>query len=529
VKYETIRTPDGEISVRVGGRLLHSSYGPRREAERAFERFVLERRARTVIVIGEGVPYFSRILAKAHPSLRVLALTFGTTTLRHDEGPLFVRIPLDDPAISEVRRVVRGALSPVEAAQVQAFLWPPAEQCIPKWVETVRTGVIEALRDGHSQLATIASFGQLWIKNALKRTVFLSHRWDPVIHSDTVISVSAGPSATDHLKELLTKKSSIALTAVSSSVSALEAHGFKPDILFHTDAGFWAKRYRRPIPTVVTLSSSVVPVGPFTLEAPHTPEILVRTGWIGEDLAGDTREWTAVGEYPTVAGTMLAYLDKLAPDVPVLLAGFDLCSRDLYTHARPHENDSYIDRIASRLRPETTVRAQRSGAVSDPAPLQWPNGSRAFRSDALKTFLEPMETLIDDLGRRKVISHLAPSPVWSTDLDRRHGAPRTADGIHTISQAAVKPPVTFQQSDRPPLAQRKNHGINALKGWWDELSERTDRAEMLLLHLAPVETLAAARGERPAEDAVKAARTVVDTCLNWVRHGWVRHGWVRHG
>ncbi len=507
--YETIRTRNGEYSVRVQGKHLHSAYAPVREAVRLREKFRLERNVRVVVVIGEGIPYFSRELAGSFLSLRVIALTFGESPdITERYGTPIERISLDSPTVSDVRRLLRSRLSPVEAMQIQAYLWPVAQECIPDWANTVKKGVLAAVRDGHSELATTASFGKLWIRNAIRRNLVLKERYLANINADTVVALSGGPSVTESLSAIFRYRRGFALLGVSSVAEAASHSGVIPDILVHTDAGFWAKRYHRDLPTVISFRATP-PVHP-----KERPEILFRSGWIGEELALDAQDWPTLGEQPSVAATMLAFADRAVPEgVPFFLSGFDLVSRDLITHARPHPNDRFVHNSSNRLTPEVTIRAERSGMLSDPEPLVWHDGTHAFRTEALKAFQEPLTTLIRSIGKGRPVRHMSNTPIWCVPDD----APGIAQELTVPGKPAV---LELQCIRRPSRSERKRHMEATFKRWTDSVvsPDDTASAESLLMHLAPVEMLSALRGDCPPDRAVTTARRTIEDFRRWIQH-----------
>ncbi len=507
VQYETLPTADGNTTIRVAGRFLHSSYRPGIEAERVLDRFVPERSDGVVIVIGEGVPYFSSRLAERYPSMKVIAVTF-----QHVQGDFsgrIHRIPIAVPDVLDIRGRIRNALTLLDVSRVQAFLWPPALQCITDWSESVQQGVVQGVQDGQSELYTVASFGMTWLRNALGRAIRLEERLVPGTHAGATLVCAGGPSVAQPLPRDFLKTVEPVVIAASSAADALLHAGVSPDILVHLDAGFWAKRYRRRIPTVVSLrSSGGTGRGPF-------PEICVRSGWIGDILAIDGSEWPHIGEAPTVTGSTLAYSDSLLPEGSALyLIGIDLCTYDLIIHGRPHPNDRFIDARTNRLRPDTTLRAERSGMVGDIPPLSWPDGTRAFRTPSLAAFLQPVATRIESIRRRRSVYNLSSAPTW-----RESGVPRYDAAGTTPRPAALKRgSVTFTPIERPSLSERRRHTMSVLNDWHDmlETGTPTDSVTSLLLHLAPVETIAASRDRGELRHALAAGKMKLVSMMRWV-------------
>jgi len=531
VKCETLRSRDGDTTVRVNGKSLHSTVSPRREADRIAARFTPDEGAAILLVLGEGVPCFSAQLKRTHPSLDVIAVTIGDAGATPDRVR---RLPIsesagDDDIRRELRRRLRSWIHPLLAGRVQAVLWPPVEGCAPSWITAVRDGVIAALRDLQSEVATIGSFGRLWITNAIRRSILTDTRGTATIRGPLLIA-AAGTSMSEAVRTVRTSGRPFpAVIAASSAVEPLIAEGVIPDLVFHSDAGFWAQRYRRSVAsrTVPTVSPLRAAPGPGSAGRDEGV-VLVQTGWFGEALAPDRDEWATGVEAPTVVGEIVDYLMRYVPATRVDFAGLDLCSRDLRTHAICHANDRYVSRVADRLHPEQTIRALRSGYLTDAAPLRWSDGTAAFRTESLKTFAAHLEGQLNLLGSRHVPGDPAPSPVrpplsGSDDADSSAGpGVRRSPGGNVAGEERPEPPtVTVTRIDRPPREERVRHAGKTLAGW-DERLDASDadpeRAE-ILLHLAPIEALRAHIDDGHRTAAVRTAREEISRLRRWLHHG----------
>jgi hypothetical protein len=529
VKCETIRSRDGDTTVRVDGKSLHSTFSPRREADRAAARFTLDEGTGILLVLGEGVPYFSARLKQIYRHLEVIAVTIGDAGATPEEVHRFA-VPgeaRDDEITGSLRRRLRSRIHPLQAGRVQAVLWQSVEACAPSWIAAVRNGVIAALKDLQSEVATIGSFGRLWIANALRRSIFTDTRAAVTIRGPLVIA-AAGPSMTDAIRTIRTSTNPFpAVMAASSAVDPLLAEGITPDLVFHSDAGFWARRYRHParsrgIPTVSLLRAAPGPGSAGRDEG----VILLRTGWFGETIAPDRDEWASGAESPTVAGEIVDYLGRYVPATRVDLVGLDLCSRDLRTHAIFHANDRYISATADRLRPEHTIRAIRSGYLSDAAPLHWQDGTAAFRTESLETFAAHLEGRLHALGSRHVLGDPLPSPA-RTPLFGGHTQDTVVNGVRPAptevhsrnGNGSRRPSVTVTAVERPPRAERIRHALGSLAGWDERIDAPAHdavRAE-ILLHFAPVEALRAHIDDRSRATAEEKAREGITRMRRWLQ------------
>lgn len=522
MKREAVPAKDGNPTVLIDGKFLHSKYAPSREAARAADAFDREAGVSVLFVLGEGVPYLSAALADRHPDLRVYAILVGAGgNARSDHAkPESFRFPDHMYATADeeerVRGWVRERLHPFESGNVQAYLWPAAEHTAPEWTTAAARGVRAGIRDVHSELATVASFGKLWLKNALRRTIALEERL--CISSTTlpVVLVGGGPGVSHGAPFLVSHRNAYTVIAASSATAALAAHGITPDIVFHTDAGFWAQRYRNAsnpagdgIPTVVPLRAGMQPGVPF----PAAGEVPVRYGWFGDALAPDAPEWPAVAEAPTVTGSMISWVQEHTPPATVHLLGVDLCSYDLFTHAPPHPNDRYISAGASRLCPEMTLRAIRSGYVTGDTVVNWPDGTAGFQTPALQAFVQPVRAIVSTLSRTHTVGWIAPSPVWpdAEDVSGRDvpGSAPPSGGGEPVVRAIRRP-------DGPT---RRSHALQVLKQWSELLDGGVHARETrdLLLHLAPVATLRERRGDPAHPGAIEVARTALATLKRLVR------------
>ena len=341
-----------------------------------------------LFVIGEGIPYLSAVIAKRYPDMRVYAVLLGAEAdersyeTEREPDPLPEHICAETGEEEYVRRWVRERLHPLESGNVQAYVWPPTESAAPEWIEATKRSVFAGVQDLHSELATVASFGRLWLKNALRRTIATDYRLriQPDPHRSSLSEVGRG-SRTGPISSLH--------TAVHSRLSPrpqprrhLPLTGLPRISHFIPTPGSGRNGIGTPrsdghdVPTVIPLRASMQAGVPF----PTSGEVLVRHGWFGEALAPDAMEWQKILEAPTVTASMISWIREHASPTDVYLLGIDLCSYDLSTHAAPHPNDRYIAAGASRLRPEITLRAVRSGyvtgqTVTDLPVLRWSDGT----------------------------------------------------------------------------------------------------------------------------------------------------------
>lgn len=486
IKYQTAR--NGETTIVVNDRHLHSRYNPHREASRFIESITLDHREGSVILVGDGTGVVRSLFEDKHPRARVVALS---PVIEGDAG---TAPRLTTP--SEGAVAIRTALHPLDVATVQLVTWPNAEAALPDWTSALHAIVLATIREMQAELATVGSFGRLWLTNGLRRSITLEDHKAVRFSGDGMLCAAAGPSLEGLLHDIpIGKRSRLALISASSALHWLEHHHFQPVLAVHTDGGMWARRY-----TIDAVRPDTIIALPLRASSVRTVSVLpVSTGWIGEHLAPDSNRWMRLPEAPTVGATLLDLAHVLAPEVPVVVSGLDLCSRDLLSHARPHRNDRFIAAQTSRLRPEETIRATRAG-LREPAPdtrsLRWHDGTNAWQTATLRLYRDCVSAAIDRHRRNAPVVFHTPSPVWEDERNRAGQQPWPTGSFKVDTVI------------RPPRRERIDHANRCMKRWREEIAAfggGASRAPLsrelldLVLHLAPVEALQWSRGTLPWE------------------------------
>jgi hypothetical protein len=505
IEYQTAR--NGDTTVVVDGRHLHSRYNPRREASRFLESITLDHPEGVVILVGDGTGVVLSELQKKHPRTRVLALP--PVIADQDSGSPRMAVP------REYAGTIRANLHPLDVTAVQLLTWPGAEGALPEWTEAVHETVLASIREMQAELATVGSFGRLWFLNALRRSIMLDEHATVQFTGGGILCAAAGPGLADLLHDFpVTERSRVPLIAASSALRWLDHHQFRPVLAVHTDGGVWARRYafdaeRNNTVVALPLRASTTRSGPV---------LPVRIGWIGELLAPDSDRWIHLPEEPTVGATLLDLAHELAPTVPLVAIGLDLCSRDLLGHARPHRNDQFIAAQSDRLHPEETIRAWRTGLAEASLtmhPCRWHDGATAWQSPTLQMYRHSVAAAIERHRRNAPVSFQSPSPVWAEECPQAGETPRPAGSFKITS---VK---------RPSRGERFDHANRRILSWREEVSGfpgKTPRRPVsrtfldLILHLAPVEALQWTRGTLPWEITRESCTATLNGMLLRMEH-----------
>lgn len=339
-----------------------------------------------------------------------------------------------------------------------------------------------------AELATIASFGHQWLRNALRLAVELDHRMLLLPDERPMTICAAGPSAAGYAPQ-----PNEPLLAVSSAFAALRARGIEPSLLVHTDSGWWAQRF------VQYAHARVSQLPPLACPARACPRRIGRivplaTGWLGEALAHDAHEWNSVNEAPSVTHTAVHLANAIGAH-RISVFGFDRSSYDLLDHVQPHLHDSWHRTRATRLEP---FASQQFGRLIDCAVerLQWSDGTPGYRSYALQQYTN-----------QRSVAHLVSPSLLKIPVDLGLGSQgRVSTSLVTLHTRRLR---------RATRAHRLQHALAVLSEWSADQPpsngvELWGRAADLSLHLAPVELISHLRepcesSHRTVSDALQGA------------------------
>jgi hypothetical protein len=206
--------------------------------------------------------------------------------------------------------------------------------------------------------------GRLWIRNSIANfcafdTVLRGSLCDP--HRPILVA-APGPSLELCVPVINECRSLFDLWALPSSSLFLRDAGIRADLLVMTDPGYYAMHHldasgiRAPIAMPLSAARGAwhrPPVRPYLLAQP-TPfeKALLEAGGVPAPL---------VAPHGTVAATAID-LALRHTSAPVIVAGLDMCTRDVAMHARPNAFDLLLHLRSSRLTPHTSLLFHRAVA-----------------------------------------------------------------------------------------------------------------------------------------------------------------------
>lgn len=439
----------GLICCRAGSLYLHSAYDPAKEAERFLDSVADGRSPTCFIIAGPCLDYLSPAVRRRFGTVRIVSIQYDARF--RDGRPRDVleggadAVWYPDGAVT--REAFLEACLPGDALGGVVFLeWPPASQAYPLEAERTREAVKSVLDRLASSDATLKAFGRAWIWNACRNVLHIGSTLTATAADCPIVVAAAGPSLSEALRPLLPHRDRFLLFSVSSALAACRAAGLDPDLVVASDGGFWSRLHLYPLagqgsPVAMPLTAS-----PSASLSARMPCLLLTQGNFPEpELAPLLGGGIAIPGHGTVSGTALR-LAALLGRGPILVAGMDLASRGIVSHAAPHGFDPVTRDAQGRLSPlETLVQAREAPL----APLAL--SERPWRtSRSLTIYAEALgaEALLPPFAGR--LWRLSPSPVALAGYATLEAREADVDAFFAGLPSDVRRPATGFLSERKP-------------------------------------------------------------------------------
>lgn len=354
---------------------LHSRYNPQAEAERYLDALSISPVVRCCILIEPGLGYMIPILSRRFPGARIIALHLAPDHAARAADPA-VDSRMNrtaentahwDPALGlsaedflgrELEELAKegGECGP---ESIRIIEWRPSREYYGDSYVKLLAAAAAALRRFDAERRTTRAFGRRWFRNFLKNLRLLNR--SPLLRdfrqtAAPVLVTGSGPSLEESLPLIKTlRHRSCLIIAASSSAMALLHRGIVPDLVLSTDGGSWAllhlyELFRRNdgAPGIAAGLSAALPS-----QCGGLPILAIADGslWQSLILRGLGFSHLVLPQRGTVTATALDLALVLGRG-KIIIAGMDLDSRDLRTHARPYGFDRIWREAASRFRGE---------------------------------------------------------------------------------------------------------------------------------------------------------------------------------
>jgi hypothetical protein len=344
----------GKPTARIKGIHLHSPYDPEKEARRFLRESIRQANPSTILLFGAGLGYLYQDAIRNFPRARVVVVFY------HEE--VFKSIFSGPPAEMcwhpgrdmTLLQFLRTRIHELEAEGLAVVEWPASAGAFPEVSLQANEALHQLFREIRGTLVTTAALGRRWLRNSLHNFLCIDEVFPPAGGKSgagpTVIAAS-GPSLREGIDFLGQYRDQIELWALPSSLNFLLSRGLLPDTVVTTDSSYYAFSHLRcakdhQIHLTMPLSA-----------ARGSWRISARVSLVNQETPVERLLLDAAGvSTPTVPaqGTVAATAALLALKLrkaPVVFAGLDFCYRDILSHVRPNNFESWLEPESCRLVP----------------------------------------------------------------------------------------------------------------------------------------------------------------------------------
>jgi hypothetical protein len=359
---------------------LHSRYNPQGEAERYIDSLSLNEKTRFFILIEPGLGYIVAPLKRKASNAKVIAL--------HAEKPS--QIPaVQGPSVQadsewypetgvSVQEFLEAEIPDSQAFEIRLLEWRPALNVYGHLYRALVEEAAAFIKRSDANARTTKAFGSRWFKNFFKNLSIIKTVISPAGPINDNLSgfslpllvTGAGPGLEDAIPMIKSVvQGGLFILASSSSIAALEANDLTPDLAISTDGSNWAKLHlfnsfrnnskkKEACPLAAALTAAL------PSQCGALPILVISDGSLWQTLI--LRElqipFIALPQRGTVTAAALDLAFALTGG-QIYIAGMDLASRDMRSHARPYSFDALIEEKASRANPAYSQTYKRSSLL----------------------------------------------------------------------------------------------------------------------------------------------------------------------
>jgi hypothetical protein len=365
---EAFTSRSGRPSVRIDGIALHSSYDPVREAERFVEAELAKERPSTVLVLGEGLGYLADAVQRRHPGARLLLIRYtGGIPDLIGAGSW----PSWHPGVLPgVAGFLRAHLGDLDVEGLRVVEWQPSARLFPEVSRQVNDAVRQVVQELNGSVVTTAAMGRLWIRNSIANFLGFDRvlSGSPCARDRPLLIAAPGPSLEDSASIIAEIRELVDLWALPSSAMCLNESRLIPDLLVMTDPGYYSMHHLHfagsacPVAMPLSAARGLWSVPARAGQPAPRPLLLAQPGFLENQLLDAAGvKAPSIVPHGTVAATALA-LALSSTRGPIIVAGLDMCGRDIVSHARPGAFDLLLDLRASRTSPRHALSFDRASS-----------------------------------------------------------------------------------------------------------------------------------------------------------------------
>ncbi len=400
VSFEKAR--DGSETCLCDGKLLHSKYAPKNEAQKFVSTIEADFFPACVAVLEPALSYCAPFLRTRFPNATLVAIRFSDDFSKTDF--LWDKTIQSNDSLSDA---LFDFLGEEKLCSTLFVDWIPSRsafktESIFSW-QKIKDAVLKA----RSVLLTREFFSRRWLMNVaiFAARIKNTSKIECFGNETPIVIACSGPSLLDAIPFLKKNRKNVFLIAVSSAIFPLLEEKIEPDLALSTDGGYWAKKHldiliKKEIPLALTLEGAapkklfkkqIVPLC-YDDGSNFERNLLKRLG-VNAVLAKRNG---------TVSGTAL-FLALSITNGEIFFAGLDQESAQGKQHAEPNALEKINALSDFRLKPKETrtTSARFFSEQSLSIYRAWfssqknPEMKRVFRISAKKTFKHSLGSIKD--------------------------------------------------------------------------------------------------------------------------------------
>ncbi|TVQ24177.1 MAG: DUF115 domain-containing protein [Spirochaetaceae bacterium] len=346
---------DGGLTVSVDSLQLYSKYNPSLQVRRFLETKNLQNTG-CIIIISDGLGLIEEEIIRLDTDATLISIVLSRYVYSYQPRSLANAAWIYDPDERSdhpsLKAFLRNHLGRTNTATPQLLVWDPAARAFENEYTSTFPHIETFLRrEAHSQLTTRA-FGRKWIRNITRNLTSPPSPYRINTLPETgkpVVVIIPGPS-TDECCEIVSRyRTRVIILTVSSALSVLKSWSIVPDIVVHTDPGYYARLHFSPGYT----PGKAILCMPLTAAGPRIPFHAWFAFSNGLNVEQDALRYVNAPEIRIPeAGTVTATALRIAGRISTyrtFVCGLDLCLRDIQSHARGHSFSSWILPRTSRF------------------------------------------------------------------------------------------------------------------------------------------------------------------------------------
>ena len=368
---EILPSKQGVFTAKDGGKFLHSSYNPLREAEQAAAS------AKSSVTECRGCAFFSFGLGYTPLSYARLYPEDTIILIENDPRYFFTALSLVDwsdifshkSCIIALGTGIDFVVSLIERTSGlyhTAICENPAQSAHSlDYFSALHSLIKRNLQKIKINESTLEKFSRLWIRNSCKNIHHLAELDGISIFKDTCppslpcVILAAGPTLQEILPHLSEIKKNAVLICVDTALRSVLKSGVEPDFIVLTDPQYYAYRHiaglSSPSSILITESAAYPTVFRFKCKKIVMCSSLFPLGHYFESKIGQKGTLVAGGSVSTTAWDFARFIGAKE----IFCAGLDLGFPGLQTHIRGSTFEEKVHSASNRLSP-----AEKSGIIS---------------------------------------------------------------------------------------------------------------------------------------------------------------------